>query len=282
MVARVRQGHAGRVTAVCFAPDESVLCTACTDGKARVWDVATGECRHTLEGHSQHIPAMAITPDGRLLATVSGDGMIRTWEVATGQELDIIDWAASGAVNLCRFTPRGLGASGGSLLVTAHIDLKRNEGRILMWDVDRANSKVPVRGYCKQLPSATMPYKDRIEAMDVGTNEDGEVVLAFGGAVGAFGVRLAHAAAFHSPTEPHRRVSIGSVWRHGGVASSVACELTSGRRTTGGGWMPRWWTWCPARRCSRRWTSTWWRKWRASGTTCPRATTSATPSPQPT
>jgi hypothetical protein len=65
-----------------------------------------------------------------------------TWEVATGEELDTIDWAASGAVNLCSFTPRGLGASGGSLLVTAHIDLKRNEGRILMWDVDRADSKV--------------------------------------------------------------------------------------------------------------------------------------------
>ena len=56
----------------------------------------------------------------------------------------------------------------------------------------RRVSQVPVRGYCKQLPSATMPYKDRIEDMDVGTNEEGEVVLAFGGAIGAFGVSALH------------------------------------------------------------------------------------------
>jgi WD40 repeat protein len=71
------QGHTGRVTAVCFASDERVVCTASTDSTARVWDAATGQCRHVLQGHQQHIPAMALTPDGRVLATVSGDGMIR-------------------------------------------------------------------------------------------------------------------------------------------------------------------------------------------------------------
>ena len=70
---------------------------------------------------------------------IGGFHLYRTWMVKTGESLDVIDWKTSGAANLCKFTPPGLGASGGSLLVTAHIEVKREEGRILMWDLERPN-----------------------------------------------------------------------------------------------------------------------------------------------
>jgi len=41
----------------------------------------------------------------------------------------------------------------------------------------------PIRGFCKELPSKTAPYRDKIEAIDLARNEDDDYVLAYGGAV---------------------------------------------------------------------------------------------------
>ena len=56
------QGHTGRVTAVCFASDERVVCTASTDSTARVWDAATGKETQKLEGHSGEVMSVAFSP----------------------------------------------------------------------------------------------------------------------------------------------------------------------------------------------------------------------------
>jgi WD40 repeat protein len=54
------------------------------DGTTRIWDSATGECRHTLREHTGPVEALALAPDGSWLATAGTDRTVRIWDPATG------------------------------------------------------------------------------------------------------------------------------------------------------------------------------------------------------
>ena len=43
------QGHSGWVTGVAFSPDGALIASSSDDKSVRVWEVATGECRATLQ-----------------------------------------------------------------------------------------------------------------------------------------------------------------------------------------------------------------------------------------
>ncbi len=58
-------------------PDQRPGWRVGADGKARVWDVATGQCLHTLLGES-----VAVNGDGTVVLT-GGDGTLRIW---------VLDW----------------------------------------------------------------------------------------------------------------------------------------------------------------------------------------------
>jgi WD40 repeat protein len=62
------------------------------DGIIRVWDLATGELKRTLEGHEMGIRGVsAITLSERtLLASCGDDSEVRIWDPATGQTLQVI------------------------------------------------------------------------------------------------------------------------------------------------------------------------------------------------
>jgi WD40 repeat protein len=60
------------------------------EGAVRIWDVATGQVRATLEGHAGQVTAVAVAPDGSWLATGGGDGAVRIWDVATSQRRTIL------------------------------------------------------------------------------------------------------------------------------------------------------------------------------------------------
>ena len=69
-------GHEGAVNSLSQAvPNE--LVSGSWDGTAKIWDVETGQCKHTLEGHSHAVSVLTL-PNG-ITITGSQDKKIRLW-----------------------------------------------------------------------------------------------------------------------------------------------------------------------------------------------------------
>lgn len=70
------EGHEAAVNSLSQAIPEELV-SGSWDGTARIWDVETGKCKHTLEGHS-HATAVLTMQNG-ITVTGSQDKKIRIW-----------------------------------------------------------------------------------------------------------------------------------------------------------------------------------------------------------
>lgn len=79
--------HRDTVTSLDFSPDGQTLLTGSSDGTAKLWNMATGQARATLnvglDGSPDFVKAI-FSPDGRTVAT-SGSTRPKLWDAATGQ-----------------------------------------------------------------------------------------------------------------------------------------------------------------------------------------------------
>ena len=66
---------------VTYTPDGKRLISSAQDGKAKLWDAATGKELYTLHGHNKAIDSMALHPSGAWLATGGRDGTLRLWNL---------------------------------------------------------------------------------------------------------------------------------------------------------------------------------------------------------
>ena len=73
------------VVDVSFSPDGKRLATANSDGKASIWNVATGRRELLLRGHRDALTSAAFSPDGTLVVTASADHDARVWSSRTGK-----------------------------------------------------------------------------------------------------------------------------------------------------------------------------------------------------
>ena len=69
---------------IAISPDGDSLASGSDDHVVRLWDVASGILKQTLEGHTDSVESVAFSPDGHTLATVSSDRTARLWDVASG------------------------------------------------------------------------------------------------------------------------------------------------------------------------------------------------------
>ena len=72
------------VTSLAFAPDGASVVSGNDDGRARVWDTATGRLVHTLEQHSGSV-VVRFSADGSSIITHGEDGTVRIWDRAEGK-----------------------------------------------------------------------------------------------------------------------------------------------------------------------------------------------------
>ncbi|KAF5968932.1 hypothetical protein FBULB1_10498 [Fusarium bulbicola] len=74
--------HGRGVISVAVSPDNKLIASGGHDKTVKIWDIATGVCRHTLEGHCDHIYSVIFLPDGQSLASASNT--IKIWDTKSG------------------------------------------------------------------------------------------------------------------------------------------------------------------------------------------------------
>ncbi|EED11615.1 WD-repeat protein, putative [Talaromyces stipitatus ATCC 10500] len=129
------ESHAGRVNAIAFSPDGTMLASASFDCTVQLWDTATGSARQTLEGHTDRVTAIAFSLDGTMLASASGDRTVRLWDTATGNARKTLeghtDW-----VRAIAFSPDG------TMLASASDDCT-----VRLWDTATGNARKTLEGH---------------------------------------------------------------------------------------------------------------------------------------
>ena len=94
--ASVLQGHRDIVTTLAFSPDSKTLVSTSFYGTILLWDVETGQLRHTLHAHTGSIQALAFSPDSEILASggywsPDAESTIRVWNPHTGRLLSTFE-----------------------------------------------------------------------------------------------------------------------------------------------------------------------------------------------
>ncbi len=79
-------GHSLEVTTLAFSPDGSLLASGSLDKTVRVFDVATGHLKYTLDRATDRITQVAFSPDGQSLAAASWDKMAWVYDLKAGNE----------------------------------------------------------------------------------------------------------------------------------------------------------------------------------------------------
>jgi WD40 repeat protein len=104
-------GHKDSVTALLFSRDGRQLISGGykNDRTIRVWNVASGECKHVLEGHERAVGGLALGADPQTLISVGE--RIRTWNLTTGEPRQAIGSNPALAINTVAVAPNGLTAA---------------------------------------------------------------------------------------------------------------------------------------------------------------------------
>ena len=105
-------GNAGPVWSIAISPDGGLLAMALDDGTIKLWDMADGKVRETLNGHRAPVWSVRLSPDGKTLATASDDMTVRLWDLAGEKEPIEIKYDRS--IRSLAFSPDGKTLATGS------------------------------------------------------------------------------------------------------------------------------------------------------------------------
>jgi WD40 repeat protein/tetratricopeptide (TPR) repeat protein len=98
--------HGADSALLAWSPDGRTIASTAPGNAVLLWDVASGDARHTLLGHARPVISLAWSPDGSRLATASEDRTVRLWDPASGQMDQVWD-ELSGGARLLAWSPAG-------------------------------------------------------------------------------------------------------------------------------------------------------------------------------
>jgi WD40 repeat protein len=127
------QGN-GHLTCVALSGDGKTLAGGDSDGTIKLWDVASGEEKHTLKWHRQPIFILRLSGDGKVVASVGKDGTVKLWDVASGKEKHTVK-EHNGSVTCMVFSGDGKTLASGGY-----------DGTIKLWDVARGEAYDTLKG----------------------------------------------------------------------------------------------------------------------------------------
>jgi WD40 repeat protein len=84
-------GRQGTITTLAFGPTGDMLLSAGTDGRARLWRVATRELIFDDASHAQVVTRAVLTPNAKLLATTGYDSKVRIFDLEQGVVARTVD-----------------------------------------------------------------------------------------------------------------------------------------------------------------------------------------------
>jgi WD40 repeat protein len=117
------EGHDEPIGNICVTPDGTRALTGGLDKTAKIWDLASGACIHTLEGHLRNTVYVCVTPDSTHAVTACNDGYAKVWNLASGLCVHTLKGHQRGVPSVC-VTPDGTRA------LTASYD-----GTAKVWDL---------------------------------------------------------------------------------------------------------------------------------------------------
>lgn len=123
--------HTTSIQCIAFSSDGKTIATGSRDKTIRLWDVGTGEQKHTLTDQiwfrerygTEDFKVISFSPDGKLLVNAVSNGTIYLWDTVTGQQKKILKGHTASVINL------SFSVDGGMLVSQSW------DGTVLVWDI---------------------------------------------------------------------------------------------------------------------------------------------------
>ncbi|WP_425059577.1 WD40 repeat domain-containing protein [Sporomusa carbonis] len=174
-------GLGAAIACAAFHPNQRIVAGGGSDGRLRLWHVASGSLWRTVDLHADAITALAFTPDGRQLVTAGREGKVHVWQ------LPDVTWVKSVSGQPGLVTAMA-GSNSGRILAAAGAG-SAAAVRIWAWDGAYMTNQGQYPGSLFSAADVNLEHK-----LAAGGSRDGKIRLyAFGGSRSGNKVWAAHA-----------------------------------------------------------------------------------------
>lgn len=95
------RGHTDAIKSIIVFPDGKCIASASEDKTICIWDIETGDLRHTIRGHTDKVNTIVVTPDGKRIISAGWDNTIKFWQEIAGCWMLVGNISASGTALNC-------------------------------------------------------------------------------------------------------------------------------------------------------------------------------------